>query len=151
VAIDSSLRRAGDIGMTVESEVVVRRKVDVGFVADDSFRAGDPLVHAKERIRDPEKIRSFANHTDLPEPVELRHIEPRGDDALLFLIAAAHWPLPRSDRRCRRQLRNQLRLRLRRQAEKGAAAVQNATLPQLYRGPVGAAPHRQPHGAQQGQ
>ena len=57
VAVDRRLRRRGDPRVAVEADVIVGGEIDVGAVADHGFGAGDPLMHAKERVGDAEIIR----------------------------------------------------------------------------------------------
>src|SRR6516225_10227250 len=101
VTVNRSLRRAGDMRMTIEADVIVRSKVHVSFVADQSFCPGDPLMHPKERIGDAEKIRGFADHANLPKPIEFRRVEPRCEDAALFRTGGAWRALRGSNGRCR--------------------------------------------------
>ena len=64
VAVDRRLRRRGDSRVAVEPEIIVRGEIDVGAVADQRLGAGDPLMHAKERIADAEIIRRLLDHAD---------------------------------------------------------------------------------------
>ena len=58
--------------MAVEPDVIVGCEIDEGAAVDHRLGAGDPLVHAKERIGDAEKIRGFADHADFAKPFQLR-------------------------------------------------------------------------------
>ena len=75
--------------MTDEPNVIVRGEVDVAFIADQGFCAGDSLVHPEERIGDAEKICGFADHVDFPEPIEFGHVESGGRDTALFRAGPA--------------------------------------------------------------
>src|SRR5215467_111276 len=84
VAINRGLRRVGNLRMTIKPDVIVGSEVYISFVADQCFCASDPLMYAKERIGNAEKVRGLADHAQLPEPFEVGHIEPRGKKTPLF-------------------------------------------------------------------
>src|SRR6516165_8515458 len=74
VLVDSGLCSARDIWMAVETDVIVRGKVDVGAVADHRLGAGNSLVNTKERIGDAKELRRFADHPDFAIPFEFGDI-----------------------------------------------------------------------------
>ncbi len=123
VAVDRRLGRRGDLGMTVEADIVVGGEIDVAAPVDRGFGAGDPLVDAKERVGDAEKIRGLADHSDLFEPVELGHLDPRSR------LGCASIGDRRPLRRRRGQPVEQLGLCLGRQTEEVAPLAQGAIPP----------------------
>src|SRR5271156_60631 len=102
IPVDRSLRRRRNPRMPVKPDVIVRGKIDVSYVADQGFGTGDSVMHAKIRICDAEKIRSFSDHADLPETRKFRDIEPRGRDTAWIRAGAVPRTLRVSDRRRRR-------------------------------------------------
>src|SRR5216684_5175274 len=78
VAIDGRLGRGDNARVAVEADIVVRSEIDVRAVADQGFRAGDPIMDAEERIVDPEIIRRLLDHADFPVRFQVRDVEPGG-------------------------------------------------------------------------
>src|ERR1700686_1380976 len=78
IAIDGSLCRGGNARVAVEADIVVRGEIDVGTIADQGFGAGDPLMHAEERIVYPKVIRRLLDHADFAVRFQVRDVEPGG-------------------------------------------------------------------------
>src|SRR6476619_3914559 len=76
VAVDRRLCGIGDARLAVEPDVIVGREIEVGAVADQSLGAGDALMHAEERIADPEILRGLLDQANFPIGLQLRNVEP---------------------------------------------------------------------------
>ena len=121
IAVDRRLCSVGDARIAVEPDIIVGREIEVGAVADQRLGAGDALMHAEERIADPEILRGLLDQANFPICLQLRNVEPPCGATVRSRIGRTCSGRGPPRRRDGGQLLQQARLRVRRQPEQISA------------------------------
>src|SRR5579871_462721 len=76
-SVDCRFGGRRDLGMAVQSEIVIGSEIDEAPAVDRGFGAGNAVMHAKKRIGNPERAGGVANEANFFCPLEFRRPEAR--------------------------------------------------------------------------